>query len=482
MAKTWDFMPQQKEYLDLTEKVNRHLCAYDTGTGKTLIQLALIDRMKKRNGRQTLVVMPIGVVESWLEQAQEFYPELRLLPVVSYKKIGFYRELAMKWGMDHRGKKEVVQGRLKAHCDALIINPEVVKKYHMMFRGWNVIVDESDMLRNYKPKARPMSNFVAFAMSNFKDAEFCYFFSATPANNVFQIYAQAEILEPGIFGKWSHFQRKYGLVDEAATRGLYKKTGRNITIYKAAPEAWGEVKAKLEHLIAYKDKAEVLKDLPPLVDQVWTIPPVSGLPVEYRFDLKKAKNAHEIAPGGFVEEVIRYQQLASGFLYPAKDEETGEEIGETERFKHGKIKALHDVLKKHPGEKVIIWINFIEEVDQILRDLGRVNCAVCANHKIAKGKVWELDFFKSKAQYLIAHPMSIGRGVDGLQKICHVQIVYSPQYEYGKDHQMLSRLHRNKQRFQTFVYRFSTQQSIEPSILKAVKQKRDFTDFLLGRE
>lgn len=486
--KSWELMPHQKEYLKRASRVKRDLYPGDTGTGKTLIQLCLIDRMKRETEIRALVLLPIGPIESWLEQAEFFFPELKIFTIAKYKKAPYYRETCRRWGIDPKGNVEALKCKLRLACDAILINPELVKKYLGSFRGWNIIIDESDMLCNYKPKRKgpsPTSNIVDFAMTEFANSPHIYMFSATPADTIFQLYAQMELIQPGVFGNYRKFQAAYGEVDVGASKAVQRQKGFPITIYKARSEGWEavaeQVKGICGHLIAPAPrKRDILKDLPPFVEIPWTVDPVTGMPKEYRYDLKNHKNAHKICPGGFLDETIRYQQIASGFLYAPTDEETGEPEGETEYFVHKKMDAVDAILARHPDDKFIIWINFIEEVSQLLKHLGRYQCGICSNHRLSKGTQWEVDFFKRKARFLIAHPGTIGRGVDGLQKFCHLNIGYGPQWQHRVYHQMSGRTDRNGQTAeQTLFYQLCTVGTIEPHVWKSMRQKKDFSDFLL---
>lgn len=474
-------IPHQLEAVKIAERMFRYLYADPTGAGKTIEQLMIIDRWKDR---PWVVILPFGVIESWLDKVEKFFPHLKIFTVKSSCKAPYYKALCEKWGIP-KGTVAQCKQRLMECCDAVLINPEQVKKYASRFSGigeapWNLIVDESDILGS------PTSQISKFVLKEFKKAQRGYLFSATPADTVFQLYTQVKYMDPTIFPySYTKFKQLHGILDVAGTRAIQKRGGYG-QVYRPNPESWDFVKEKTKHLIRWLDKETIMPWLPPLTEEVYTIPTPKDLPKPYRWDLAKAKKAYKESPEGFLENVMSYREVASGFLYHneevynrKKDKyERKRRDDWTEYFKHGKIEALKYWLNKWEGEKVVVWIAFVEEADMILQAFGRSQVAFCCNHKHSSGNTNEIEYWKEHARILLAHHKTIGRGLDGLQHFCCKEIAYSPIYEAKVFEQMRDRLHRNGQESPVTMVKFSTIGTIEPSIWKANESKQKFTDFL----
>lgn len=472
-------IPHQLEAVKIAEKMFRYLFADPTGAGKTIEELYFIE---KWNSTPWVVILPFGVMESWLEKAEMFFPKLKIFSIKSTNKAPYYKGLCQKWGLPVGNKAKNIE-TLRLNCNAVLINPEQVKKYAGKFKGWNLVVDESDIMGS------PNSQISKFILREFKEAPRAYLFSATPADTVFQLYTQVKFMDPNVFPySYSKFKQLHGILNIAGTRAI-RKRGGYVDVYDPNPESWEEVKRKTSHLIRWLEKTEVMPWLPPVIEETYEINTPRELPKAYRWDLARAKDAYKQNPEGFLENVMSFREVASGFLYysdevwnPEKEKfERKRNDSKTEQFPHGKIEALKYWLKKWKGEKVIVWINFIEEARHILSAFSRSQVALCCNHPSSSGNDNEIGFWKDHARILVAHPATIGRGVDGLQQYSSKQICYSPVYEARVFEQMRDRLWRNGQENPVTMVKFATIGTIEPSIYKALEGKKRFVDFLKGK-
>lgn len=91
-------MNHQKAGALLAGMFDRYGFFYDTGTGKTVMALEIIKRKQVEQGARFLIVCPKTIINTaWIEDAQSFYPEMRILPLTSDMSECAYDEYMKKW-------------------------------------------------------------------------------------------------------------------------------------------------------------------------------------------------------------------------------------------------------------------------------------------------------------------------------------------------------------------------------------------------
>lgn len=516
----------QQKCVDLVLKDGHDRYAFylDTGTGKTITSLELIERLD--SGLRWLVITPKAVIESWLNDAREHFPDLDIATVARYKKADYFKSIK------NCKKADCVNYILKSK-NVVIVNPEMVidrintnagsvtrairlleiiafhseemgqglyyvpendplnyivkqvaksghieeveeqlfelkdpddievtsKKQKSVFdvKAFDgLVVDESEMLQS-GGDGKYEASIAKFCIKLADRCKHVFLLAGTPApNGPFEFFGQMRCVDPSLFGKSKYeFKQKYGYKDKF--NGWHCRKGNESKILEL-------VKKKA----IFVKKRDVL-DLPPL-----TI--LNRIIVESEGAKKQRYSIEEIMnEDGFnISQVMKYRELASGFLYE-QDIATGERTGKAIRFSHEKRDYLANELKYIGDYKVIIWIQFDESIDEILTITGRSNTAIAAGR--TKSIENELDFFKGKAQYLIAHPKSIGAGVDGLQEVCSYAVFFELP-SYGKWYQAISRLERNKQLEKMTVINMVCSGSIEEDMLKAIEKGQEFHDYV----
>lgn len=443
--------------LVLNEGHDKYAFYLDTGTGKTITALELIERLGP--GLRWLVITPKAVIESWLSDAEKHFPDLDIATIARYKKASYYKQF-------HKGKKADAVDYITQQMQVVIVNPEMVitrnvkgandKKKKVKGKidpdkFYGLIFDESVRLIN--PKSA-ISKFCA----KFSDkAKHVFLLSGEPAPNTpFEFFGQMRMVDAELFGKsFYQFKQRFGYQDKFNGWHCRKESKKKILEI---------VKRKA----IFVKKSEVL-DLPPvtIIDRVIHETKKSK---EKRLDINEI-----LTEDGFnISQLMKMRELANGFLYE-QDIATGERTGEVMRFNNDKRDRLKSELQNIHG-KVIIWVQFGEDLESIMEITGRYQTAIATG--AAKDLQGEIKFFLTKAKYLIAHPKSIGAGVDGLQKTCSYMIFFSPSYSYSDYYQAVSRLDRNGQEDPVTVINLICADSIEEDMIKAIKKKQSFHEFI----
>ena len=75
-------MNHQRAGVLLAERFNYYAFFYDTGTGKTILSLQIIQNKIRENGAVFLVLCPKSIIQTaWMDDCQNHFPKLRLLPL-----------------------------------------------------------------------------------------------------------------------------------------------------------------------------------------------------------------------------------------------------------------------------------------------------------------------------------------------------------------------------------------------------------------
>lgn len=449
----------QQKCVDLVLKDGHDRYAFylDTGTGKTITSLELIDRLD--SGLRWLVITPKAVIESWLNDAREHFPDLDIATVARYKKADYFKSIK------NCKKSDCVNYILKSK-NVVIVNPEMVitrsvkgdgdkrkkvkgKVDPDLFDG--LIFDESVRLIN------PKSAISRFCAKFADKAKHVFLLSGEPAPNTpFEFFGQMRMIDPDLFGKsYYKFKQRYGYQDKFNGWHCRKESKKQIL----------EIVKKKAIFVKKRD----VLDLPPV-----TV--INRVIHETKKSKEKRLDIHEIlTDDGFnISQLMKMRELANGFLYE-QDIATGERTGEVIRFNHDKQKHLKSELESIHG-KVIIWVQFDEDLQEIMEITGRYQTATATGN--CKDLQREIEFFTTRAKYLIAHPKSIGAGVDGLQKACSYMIFFSPSYSYSDYYQAISRLDRNKQTDPVTVINLICAESIEEDMIKAIEKKQSFHEYI----
>ena len=73
-----DLLNHQKAGCLLARRYNKFAFFYDTGTGKTVMSLAVMQEKYNLNGSKFMIVSPLAIIRTaWMEDSKEFFPGMR---------------------------------------------------------------------------------------------------------------------------------------------------------------------------------------------------------------------------------------------------------------------------------------------------------------------------------------------------------------------------------------------------------------------
>jgi SNF2 family DNA or RNA helicase len=428
-----DIPPQEHDFLMrhqsmcnmIAQQFDRFAFFLDTGTGKTILSLQIIE---DNLPNKALVVCPKPIIKSaWLEDSRDFYPHLKLLPLSKNINTDEYKEIGMAWGVltspNKRMNKYDAMSMLIEHADAFIVNPESFIYSEAKELGVNtLIIDESTRIKN--PKAQITKNLTKFA----DEMKRVYILSGKPAPQSEEDYfSQIRAVDAGVFGSSFHrFRCKY-----------FFSTGFNGYEWVAKPETPDLIAKKLSRISVFIRKEDCI-DLPDktYINHIIELPPKA---MEYYKSMEKKFTVKledcSVMAQNKVASMMKLRQITAGFLL---------DDGETRPLHTEKFNELLSILQEIGDRQVLIWCQFKPEIRFIERKLKELGKTVVTAYSETKNQDESIRQFKhGEVQYMIAHPKSIKYGVTFVK--CSYAVYYSLSYDFEEYYQTHDRIFRKGQ-------------------------------------
>lgn len=224
--------------------------------------------------------------------------------------------------------------------------------------------------------------------------------------------------------------------------------------------------------IALTLRSEDWLDIPPTItEDIEVTLPRAGLKVykelEKEFltiveaETKKGKPLEVVAvnQGALIQKLL---QATSGAIY--------DQDRNVARVHDAKIKALIK-LQKDFGEPLLVATKYTHEQTRILE--------ACEGAELFNDQTLE-RWKQGKIKFLVAHPLSIGHGVDGLQHGGRATCWFSQTYSPEEYHQWNARLARTGQEEETFIFRLTVPGTFDDAAIESVEQKHEGEQGLLA--
>lgn len=446
-------MRHQKICREIANLYPRFALFLDTGTGKTITSLQIIE---DKFPHRFLVICPKAIIKSaWVEDQQDFFPGIKLLPLSKNMTKADYKTLMDKWGLAYNGRTSAVEMRrdLTAEAQVFIINPESFKtdiKDINKLGITGLIIDESTTIKN--PTSQTTKEVTAFA-----DAmKYVYILSGKPnPNGNMDYFSQMRVVDPAVLGKsFFSFRNRY-----------YTPTGYmgyDFVEKEGAAEDMAKRIARKSIIIAKED----CLDLP----EKTYLKRMIDLPTDakrYYQQMEKTQvlklDDRTISVPNKLASVMKLRQITSGFVL---DEEGGADLH------NAKFNELHATLDEIGDKQVIIWCQFKSEIARIEAALQAKGKTVVTAYSQTKNTDESIRQFKyGEAQYIIAHPATLKFGVTFTN--CTYAVYFSMSYNFEEYYQSHDRIYRKGQTKPcTFIFLLADG-TIDETIYKVVNEKGD---------
>lgn len=422
-------MNYQKEIVSTALNEGSFAIFLDTGTGKTVTALEISKHYKK-----TLVVCPLSIIEAaWIEDCKKFYPE---------------REIISLW---HNNKSKRI-ARLNENADIYVINYEGLKIIYNDILKKNfdcIIVDESSKMKNHTSQITQ----VLLSLSEHIPSRFIL--SGCPApNHNSEIFAQMKFINSDVFGNnYYGFLAKYFSQDMQNPHRWYQTQENKDLFYN---------KLSLQSKFMTKDECI---DLPEKVFQIRKFALNRTQSKHYDNMIQNIKdNINTWSKFEFTAKLMKLRQIISGFVIN-KDKSITE-------FETEKDNELEGVLSEIGSKPVIVWCQFIHEMERLAKKFGGVSLNA---HTKDRNEIIE-QFKNNKIKTLFAHPKLIGHGLTFVN--CNYNIYYSLSFSYEEFKQSQDRIHRKGQNSKCTYIILQGKNTIDENIYNCLEGKKDIVDEL----
>jgi superfamily II DNA or RNA helicase len=441
---TGTLRPYQKEGVKWLLYLNEHglggCLADDMGLGKTVQTVALISRIDKSPKHPVLIVMPRSLLFNWSRELERF------LPGTGYHV--------------HYGP-----GR---EWETALANPVILTTYGTLRSDIEamaatefaaVILDESQAIKN------PQTQTARAALA--LKSRFRLGLSGTPVeNHLGELYALFRFLNPAMFSSPADFERTYA-------RPIQRD---------GDPEAVRDLRRKIYPFLLRRMKGDVLKDLPPKVEQVLYVEmgPEQKAHYESRRLFYKQLVSSEVKRNGIaksqfiiLEALLELRQIAS---VP--------ESRTDGRIRSAKRERLHEALVEaiENGRKCLVFSNFLAGVEQVCEDFNEAGIHYERMTGSTSNREDRVSRFQNDPR-VKAFVMTLKTGGLGLNlTAADTVFILDPWWNTSAESQAVDRAHRIGQANTVFTYRLIARDTIEEKILQLQERKKELVEQVVSTD
>ena len=421
------------------------ILADEMGLGKTIQTLSFIQVMVEKNvTTPNLIVVPTSVLPNWEREAEKFVPNLKRLVIYGTRRENMFAKID--------------SSHLVLTTYALLRRDlEELEKHE--FNA--IILDEAQNIKN-------PNTITAKSVRNIK-ADFKICLSGTPIeNNLFELWSLFEFLMPGFLGAQHAFQR--GVVKPI-------KEGDN--------EPLEFLRTRVKPFILRRTKAEVAKDLPPKVENIYYCALAEEQAEIYAMLTQKLKeqvlsNVEEkgIAKSqiSILDALLKLRQICCHprllkLNIPGLN--TNLPSGKFDAFKDMVIDIVEE------GHKVLVFSQFVQMLHIIRSWLQISDIPFCYLDGTSKDRFEQVDKFNNSPDipiFLISLKAGgTGLNLTGADYVIH----YDPWWNPAMENQATDRTHRIGQTRQVFSYKLICQNTVEEKILQLQESKRGIAEAII---
>lgn len=394
----------QKTAYDWVMNIPKCALFLDMGLGKTIVTLTALQELKDcLDAERILVIAPKRVAEDTWSREVEKWDHLSL----TISKV--------------LGNVKQRMAALAADADIYVINREnvawLVKNHKWDFD--TVVIDE---LSSFKS---PSSQRFRALRSVMPKCQRVIGLTGTPAPNGYKdLWSEVYLLDQGKrLGKTvTEFKARY-FIDIA-----YGQTYEDLRLKKGAKDTIDQL---LKDLCMSMSADDYLK-MPERIDNVLHVKLSTKEQELYRemernqlATLEDGETIMSLSAAGVMNKLL---QLSSGFMY--------DEDKQPHWIHERKLDALEEIIDCNEGESVLVFYSYQADRDAILKRFPKA--------RVMNDSKDISDWNSQKAKLMIAHPASIGHGLN-IQEGGHIIVWYGLPWSLELYQQANRRLHRQGQ-------------------------------------
>lgn len=383
------------------------LLADDMGLGKTIQVITFLLRMQEKNKlKPTLIVLPIALIENWIEEINKFAPSLAENIYI------------------HKGGTRLRSSNMISEFDIVLTSYDTLKLDQLILGKisfQSIICDEA---QNVKSNSSQRSKALRAMQSTFRLA-----MTGTPVeNSLEELWSIMDFVQPGELGSLREFRKAYVQTDN-----------------------YSELLSKIQPFYLRRTKKEVLDDRLPTKhpDQIVKVE-ASGTQRAITDSMLKTKESGQIA---ILNMLMRLRQL---YGHPGVVIPQYETLPATEIPKLEKLLEIIEIVKSK-DEKILIFTEF-RKIHSILKRLfmQKYGISVPVIDGETNNRQSVVKMFNDMPGFgiMILSPKAAGVGltITGANHVVHYTRWWNPAVE----NQATDRAYRIGQTKDVFVYQIIT--------------------------
>ena len=422
----------------------RLLLCDEVGLGKTIETGMLIKEYIMRGmGKNVLILTPTSLVSQWRDEMQAKFG----IEFLTTEDTEFSSDPVNFW------KKKFIIASINTAKGTKNM-PIVTEQFYDL-----VVVDEAHHLRNRTT--------LAWQLVNQIKKRFIFLLTATPVqNNLIELFNLITLLKPGQFKTEKEFKKEYvkkGNLNATADKDKLRGLLRDVMIRNTR----SAIDIKLPKRFAVTIRLELSE----LEREIYT-----GIN-EY---LKKDKKSRLIINLLLREAGSSPFALKKSLLNINDKIDVKNIIDAIDNLKDiCKGKALIEILIKNPGEKKIIFTQFVKSMDYITDLLRRheISHVIFRGDMSPKEKNSSISAFKDEVPVLVSTESGgEGRNLQFCNTIINFDLPWNPM----KIEQRIGRLHRIGQTRDVFIFNLAIKETIEDYIIDILDRKINMFEMVIG--
>ena len=420
--------------------------ADDMGLGKTIQTLAMLQQRcesGEAQGAASLLVLPTSLVFNWLNEAQKFTPDLRILAYT-----GTYRDK----------------------------NPDRFSDYDVVLTSYGIVRLDTDLLASYKfdyvildesQAIKNPSSTTSQAVRQLRSKHRLILTGTPVENSTMDLWSQMSFINPGLLGTQAFFRKEFlkpieKHQDEGRTRRLH---------------------ALIKPFILRRHKAQVAKELPAKTEHLSYCPMTEEQAHAYEetksfYRNKILRNLDENGPAStqflLLQGLTRLRQIAN---HPRLADDTyAHESGKLREV----LRMIRNVVAE--GHKVLVFSQFVQHLALVRAALNERQLPYAyldGNTRDRQGEVARFQETEDLKIFLI----SLKAGGVGLNLTAADYVfILDPWWNPAVEAQAVDRAHRIGQQRPVFTYKFITQGTVEEKILALQRRKLALVSELIATD
>ncbi|MCC9135722.1 SNF2-related protein [Pontibacter silvestris] len=418
--------------------------ADDMGLGKTVQTLAMLQHRKEHGVEAaSLLVMPTSLVYNWLNEAQKFTPNLRILNYT-----GTYRDKNVEQYKDY----DVIL----TSYGIVRLDAELLKTYYFDY----IILDESQAIKN------PDST-TSRSVRSLKSRHRLILTGTPVENSTMDLWSQMSFINPGLLGNQHFFRNEF-------LKPIEKEKDE---------QKMRKLHALIKPFILRRHKSQVATELPEKIEHTTYCKMTEEQEHAYEetksyYRNKILTSLEEQGAGNtqflLLQGLTKLRQIANHPLMT----DAGYE-GESGKLKEV-MRMTKNVVTK--GHKVLIFSQFVKHLEILRNALDEKEITYTYLDGNTKNRQQQVERFqndKSIQVFLI----SLKAGGVGLNLTAADYVfVLDPWWNPAVEAQAVDRAHRIGQQNTVFTYKFITKDTVEEKILALQNRKIQLVTDLISTD